>query len=271
VFLPLKVREGVQALYRFARAADNIADATTLRESEKREILQRVDDAFATGSINGLPGWAEPYFRLCQREGYRRTHGRDLLSAFLQDTRKIRYTDLNDLLDYCYRSAAPVGRAILEMAGEEFVDIEASDRLCIALQLLNHLQDVKEDYHLRDRVYLPKSWFEQAGVEIESLSSPFPPRELKEVMFRMLDVVDAQLQAAAPLMETIRSRRMRLYVTLVYGMACSLAAKLRREPFAVQKRVRLNRREMVMTTLARLREGWAYAARQQQEQPRYAY
>ena len=106
-----------------------------------------------------LPDWAVPYHRSLVETGCGVQNGRDLLSAFIQDATKRRYADWDELMDYCRRSAASVGRVMMEIHGESgHADIEGSDALCNALQVLNHLQDCREDFLVLDRVYVPEPW-----------------------------------------------------------------------------------------------------------------
>src|SRR6266481_3912221 len=82
-------------------------------------------------------------------------HCHDVLRAFRLDATKLRYRDWDDLMEYCRYSASPVGRQLLDLHGESHETWPASDALCSALQVLNHLQDCAEDYRRLDRVYLP--------------------------------------------------------------------------------------------------------------------
>ena len=82
-------------------------------------------------------------------------HAQDLLAAFKLDVTKLRYRDWDDLIGYCSLSAMPVGRFVLDVHGESRSTWPANDALCAALQIINHLQDCKDDYRDLDRVYIP--------------------------------------------------------------------------------------------------------------------
>src|SRR3546814_3843453 len=88
--------------------------------------------------------------------GVAAARGTDLIAAFKQDAVKRRYADWGELLGYCRLSANPVGRYLLDLHGEDPAGYAASDALCSALQILNHLQDCQGDYRQLDRVYLPQ-------------------------------------------------------------------------------------------------------------------
>src|SRR5262249_49636849 len=137
------LRVHVHAFYRFARNADDIADSPVLAAEEK---LRRLDRMAAI--LNGSPrvGDAGAPAPAAMRDGLRATgvtaqHCHDVLQAFRLDATKLRYRDWDDLMAYCRYSAAPVGRQLLDLHGESRDTWPASDALCAALQVLNHLQD----------------------------------------------------------------------------------------------------------------------------------
>ena len=168
--IPPDCRPHVHAFYLFARKADDIADSPTIPAAEKVARLQAASDALGKDEA-ALPEWAVPYHRSLIETGCATQNGRDLLSAFIQDATKLRYADWDDLMDYCLRSAASVGRVMMDIHGESRqADLEGSDALCNALQVLNHLQDCREDYLALDRVYLPEPWLKEAGGGVEMLA-----------------------------------------------------------------------------------------------------
>ena len=113
-------------------------------------------------------------------------HLADLIDAFKQDATRRRYADWYDLMGYCNRSAAPVGRFLLDLHGEDPTHWVASDALCNALQVLNHLQDCKDDYLALDRVYLPGDRMAAHGASVANLAedhaSPGMRRVLDDVL-----------------------------------------------------------------------------------------
>ena len=240
--LPAELRRDVWAFYAFARGADDIADDPLLKQQAKRQQLSALEEALTIGLEHQLPGWAEGYDVLVRSGRLPPVYGRDLLSAFLQDTTKTRYRDFAELLEYCRRSAAPVGRAVLELAGEHDALATASDDLCHALQILNHLQDCSKDYLVLGRVYLPLDWLQQAGVAMEALGASRCSPALRGVIDRTLEHCDMMLTKAELLPHSIRDWRLRLEVSVIFELACALAAKLRHEdPLAM--RVTLTRKE----------------------------
>ena len=99
-------------------------------------------------------------------------HAQDLLAAFKLDVTKLRYRDWDDLIGYCSFSAMPVGRFVLDVHGESRSVWPANDALCAALQIINHLQDCKDDYRNLDRVYIPLDALASCGVGVEALGEP---------------------------------------------------------------------------------------------------
>ena len=98
-------------------------------------------------------------------------HAQDLLAAFKLDVTKLRYRDWDDLIAYCSLSAMPVGRFVLDVHGESRSTWPANDALCAALQIINHLQDCKDDYRDLDRVYIPQDLLAAHGIGVEALGA----------------------------------------------------------------------------------------------------
>ncbi|MFM2150669.1 MAG: hypothetical protein RLZZ187_2975 [Pseudomonadota bacterium] len=210
LLLPRAARPLVLAFYRFVRTADDIADAATLTPQEKLhrlDALERQLDA-PDGPLADV-GTAE---------------ARLMLSAFRQDATQRRYADWAALEDYCARSAEPVGRMLLRLHGEDPAAHRASDALCTALQILNHLQDLVPDCAELDRVYLPEPWLALAGGE----AAFFQPdnRHRRVVLDAALDRVEAALEVAAPLPRLLRSR-LRHQAAVTLALAWRLLARLR--------------------------------------------
>ncbi len=134
----------------------------------------------------------------------------------------------SDLLAYCRYSANPVGRFLLELHGESRDTWPASDALCTSLQILNHLQDCKDDYAKLTRLYIPLDWLTQAGLTPRALLAPAATPPLRAVLDRVLDGVDALNQRAAALPRGVANRGLRMESAVIVNVAQRLAAKLRR-------------------------------------------
>ena len=241
--LPAWSRPHVMAFYVFARAADDVADAPDLTADEKLNQLQAMSAQLHSGA-------REPYaqvFALHQsllETHVSPRHPQDLLKAFMWDAEHPRTSDWATLMTYCELSAAPVGRYLIDLlGGVEGDDYKPSDALCAALQVLNHLQDVKDDHLALQRIYLPDDWMTAEGVTDVDLSGAACSDGLRRVLDRMLDGVDALLVDAKPLPQAIRSKALAREAGGILSIAQSLAKALRRrDPLA--GRVELSKTHM---------------------------
>jgi squalene synthase HpnC len=163
--LPASMRPHVAAVYAFARVADDLADEGTASATDRLSALtawqRRLHDALETGrdvaaSDDQLDAIVVALAHSIRLFGLPISLFDDLISAFGQDTMTTRYDSWSDVFDYCRRSANPVGRLVLRIAGyqDEALD-RSSDALCTALQLTNFWQDFGHDW-LAGRLYVPK-------------------------------------------------------------------------------------------------------------------
>lgn len=237
-FLPRETRSAVVHFYRFARAADDIADSPDLGAQEKLSLLSMLDELLAGRAPAAVPDHpaVEPAIRLREDLSRREVpvdHARHLLQAFMMDATKTRYDTWSDLLLYCNFSAAPVGRFLLDLHGEDRSAKPASDALCNAHQILNHVQDCKADYLRLDRVYLPQRWLQQAGTGVEALRDDRTSPALRGVLDRALDGVEGLMTCARPLARGLRSRGLRIQAEATIAMADEMLRLLRRgDPLA---------------------------------------
>lgn len=166
ILMPRRLRKPVAAIYHFARAADDIADEGELSNEERLKQLDNFRD-----ELNHIANGETPLLPLFQHlAGEVAVHAlplqpmHDLLDAFSQDVVKKRYANFDELLDYCRRSANPVGNLLLHLYEEATpVNIGYSDAICSALQLINFWQDVAKDWRIA-RVYLPQDDLARFGV-----------------------------------------------------------------------------------------------------------
>ena len=171
--LPRRLRPAVLAIYRFARAADDIADEGDATPAQRLQALDSFERAL-DGIAAGRPPAAPPYPDLAAavaRHALPLEPFRDLLSAFRQDVTTRRYPVYADLLEYCRRSANPIGRLLLQLYGTASApNLARSDAICTALQLVNFWQDIAVDWR-KDRVYLPQEDLDRFGVSEAQIDS----------------------------------------------------------------------------------------------------
>jgi squalene synthase HpnC len=257
--LPRELRPAVAAFYRFARAADDIADDPQLTPVVKLELLDALDRAL-TGETSdhshaALLRAAELH-AVCGERRLSLDHPRHLLIAFRADAVNRPCRTWSDLLAYCRYSASPVGRFLLELHGEDAGACPAADALCAALQILNHIQDCQDDYRTLQRVYVPGDWLEENGLTARSLLASRETPALRGIVDRMLDGVDRLNDAAAALPRLIRRRGLRMEATAILAISRKLATKLRRrDPFAA--RVALSGIEKLGAMAGGVVHGWA--------------
>ena len=167
LLLPAPLREPIEVIYRFARSADDFADEGSDPPDIRLQKLNGYRERLA--AIERAEPVPDALFQNLAR--VIRNHAlplqpfRDLLDAFSQDVTKKRYANFAELSDYCRRSANPVGRVLLHLFKRtNDSDLERSDAICSALQLINFWQDVDVDYSKDHRVYLPQDEMARYGV-----------------------------------------------------------------------------------------------------------
>ena len=245
------LRVHVHAFYRFARNADDIADNPALSPEDKVRRLDRMA-AILDGVDGGASGDASPA-AVAMRQSLAETgvtaqHCHDVLRAFRLDATKLRYRDWDDLMEYCRYSASPVGRQLLDLHGETRDTWPASDALCSALQVLNHLQDCADDYRNLDRVYLPLEDLAGAGCTVEMLSAPAASPGLRVVIDSLLDRTEALIATARGLPPGVKARGLRWESAVIVALAARLARRLRRgDPLAT--RVKLSKNDFAAAFL----------------------
>ncbi len=231
-------RPTVMAYYRFARAADDIADAQAPRAA-RLERLDAMDEGLRTGFAGRaeprLPALAVQLGGVMATRGLDPANASDLLVAFRRDVEQDRYRDWDDLIDYCRWSAMPVGRFMLDVHGEAAALVPASDALCAALQIINHLQDCREDYAELGRVYVPAEALAAAGLDAAALAVAPPPAALADVVRGLAARTEPLLAAAAGFAPAIAAPGLAYEVAVIHRLAVDLVARLRRDPFAATR------------------------------------
>lgn len=243
--LPRKLRPHVAIFYNLARATDDIADNGELTPEDKLSRLDRFEKAL-TGNVRGDPDLQKSYAVAQSSEdtGVPVRHSVDLIHAFKQDAVKLRYSDWDDLMGYCALSASPVGRFLLDLHGEDPAGYTSSDALCNALQVLNHLQDLRDDYRTLDRIYLPGDWMAEQGVTVGDLDADATSPGLRAVIDRCLDGCDRLLEDARRLPGQLENRRLRMEASVIVRLAARLTVLLR-EGDPVAGRVELTKADFL--------------------------
>jgi len=208
---PPRLRPAIAAIYGFARTADDLADEGTAPAAERLADLaayRRDLDAIYAGQTPA-PRWANVFEPLA---GAVRAHAlphallADLLSAFEQDVVKQRYADRTELLDYCRRSANPVGRLLLHLYGiADATSLRRSDAICTALQLANFWQDLGIDTR-RGRLYLPLADCARCGVDPQAALAGQDSPALRALVAAQVAWTRALMHEGAPLVHAVPGR-----------------------------------------------------------------
>ncbi len=217
-------RAPILAFYEFVRTADDIADHAELSAQQKVEMLDRLE-ADLTGSGVGDPAAVRLRHALAER-GLLPRHAQDLLKAFRLDATKLRYESWDDLIGYCAYSAMPVGRYVLDVHGESRSTWPASDAICAALQINNHLQDCAKDYRDLNRVYIPLDALDAVGTNVEALGAAKASPELRRCLTGLAKRTKALLHEGDALPLMVDDRRLSLEISVIVAMADRIADML---------------------------------------------
>jgi len=246
MLLPASIRPAVAVLYTFARTADDLADEGELTAEQRLEGLDELQNRL-DAMLFGRPS-SDPIFNALSDvvERYRISHRllNDLLDAFRQDISKNRYADETELLDYCRRSANPVGQAMLCLVSESRPQLlEQSDAICTALQLINFLQDVSQDYHEMGRIYIPQDEMARFAVDEQQIAQAETTDAIRALFNHQLDRIEQLLVKGSPLGSQL-SGRFGLEIRAIIAGAQLIVKKLRRQQDCFA-RPRLSRMEKI--------------------------
>lgn len=208
LLLPAALRGPVSVIYRFARSADDFADEGDLPSDQRLERLdgyRRELRRIESGERPGSPLFAD-LARIVRLHGLPLALFHDLLDAFSQDVVKHRYASFAEVLDYCRRSANPVGRLLLILfRADSPENLRDSDSICTGLQLVNFWQDVAVDY-AKGRVYLPQDEMARFGVGEEHIAQARCDTAWRELVAFQIDRARAMLESGAALGRRLEGR-----------------------------------------------------------------
>lgn len=239
----------ILAFYNFVRTADDIADHASLPAGEKLAHLDLLERELL-GEGDTQPEAVSLRRALAERNMPPR-HALDVLTAFRMDVTKLRYENWDELIHYCRYSAMPVGRFMLDVHGESTSTWAASDALCAALQINNHLQDCAKDFKNLNRVYIPRDAFEAAGASVEQLGIAKSPPQLLRCLHSLAGRNEILLAQGRPLGAQISDFRLALDVAVIHAFAERIVHLLnQRDPLS--ERVHLNAPELLAFSIGGL-------------------
>ena len=244
------LRPLVNAYYRAARYCDDIADAPDLSARQKLAKLSEAEDIFL-GYRKEVPD--ELLFLSGLRREFRdelldTSLFTDLLTAFRQDSRGHVYETWEQLLEYCRYSAAPVGRFMLAIHDENLSTYLPSGVLCTVLQIANHIQDIKYDAVMQNRIYLPSELMEKYQVTAEDLqkdkSSPGLKKLIAEITFRLSKMLkDAEL-----LPSIVKNKRLKIELGIILSLTNCMIKKLQKNDILSQE-IKLSRTDWIKSSI----------------------
>jgi squalene synthase HpnC len=236
----------ILAFYNFVRTADDIADHANLPERQKLELLDLLE-AELLGRGDSQDEAVKLRQALAERAMSPR-HALDVLIAFRMDVTKLRYETWDEVIHYCRYSAMPVGRFVLDVHGESTSTWAASDALCAALQINNHLQDCGKDYRNLNRVYLPRDALAASGASVESLGEACAPAPLLHCLHSLAARNEALLKESQSLSGEVKDFRLGLEISVIQAFADRIVRLLKvRDPLS--QRVHLNAVELLAFSL----------------------
>jgi squalene synthase HpnC len=208
ILLPARFRRPVGLIYRFAREADDFADEGDLLPVERLaqlESFNRELDRIEAGAAPKV-AWFADLAAIIREHALPVPLFRDLLSAFSQDVTKARYADYAEVLDYCRRSANPIGRLLLVLYGAATPqNLAHADAICSSLQLINFWQDVAIDYR-KNRIYFPQDEMQTYGVNESQIENADTGRNWRTFMAFQVARARARLLSGAPLGRVLKGR-----------------------------------------------------------------
>ena len=208
LLLPRRLRQPIEVIYAFARSADDFADEGDRTDTERLALL----DEYRTELDKIQSGETDLSPLFVKVAATAREHDlplglfRDLLDAFSQDVVKKRYATFAEVMDYCRRSANPIGRLLVhlyERATPE--NLAHSDAICSALQLINFWQDVEIDW-AKDRVYLPQEDMARFGVVDHDIAARRCDPAWRELMKFQCTRAREMLESGRPLTRALPGR-----------------------------------------------------------------
>tara|TARA_B100000579_G_scaffold26775_1_gene18834 strand:+ start:642 stop:1541 length:900 start_codon:yes stop_codon:yes gene_type:complete len=255
ILIKKKIRDYIRKFYFFARTADDIADHKSKKKHTKAKILKIFDTIIEKNMRSDVTVLNE-LIDVFEELKIGRAHARNLLKAFILDTNKQRYKNWRELLNYCKFSANPVGRYVIDISykiekqGEDNINqvYFASDNLCSALQILNHMQDCQKDYLEMNRVYIPEELFKKYSSSISDLKLKESSNNFKNLKNEIINKVEEMLKNSKCGLKLIKISRLRKETLIIFYIAKKLCYLLRKND-PLKKKVKLSRIDLIFCFL----------------------
>tara|TARA_X000000368_G_C22966220_1_gene683291 strand:- start:473 stop:1198 length:726 start_codon:yes stop_codon:yes gene_type:complete len=231
--------------------ADDIADNKSLSPFKKMKILRFFDKSIQNEKKSKIKV-LDDLINLFSEIPFGKKYSKLLLKAFMLDASDKKYKSWNDLIFYCQNSANPVGRFVIDLMylkekrKKLNLDLiyQASDNLCTSLQILNHIQDCKDDYMDLRRVYIPSNLLKKYSVNQKVFLTNTSNSEFSKVIEEIIDKIEVMLENSVEGLKLISSRRLRIETLIILNIAKRLSNLLKiKDP--LKKKVKLSRIDLI--------------------------
>ena len=240
----------MRVFYFFARTADDIADHASIKKKEKLRILNFFDNCLKNKKqseisvVNNLISYFNEY-------KFSKKYSRDLLVAFKLDASKKRYKNWSELLYYCKFSANPVGRFVINATYSqkkkkinERKILHASDTLCTALQIINHIQDCKDDFRNLDRVYIPENFLKKHQLNVDVLMKKSSCPNFNKMKIEIISIVENLLKDIKENLKLIDIWKLKKETLIILNIAKRLCFLLKiKDP--LKKKIKLSSIDLI--------------------------
>ena len=249
------VKKHVRNFYFYARTADDIADNKELDPKKKMEILSELDLIISKRKSSDVTITNDLITSLNELK-IDDKNPRNILKAFKLDTHKKRYKEWDDLINYCKYSANPVGRFVIDV--NYFVEnktqsninnvYRASDNLCTALQIINHLQDCKKDFLELDRIYIPQQMFKKFNLTEAEIRNEKSSHNFNLLKIEIINKIENMLDKSKNSLRLIELKRLKKEIFIIFYIAKKLCYLLKKND-PLKKNVKLTRIDLIFCFL----------------------
>jgi squalene synthase HpnC len=247
IILPKRLRQPISVIYAFARTADDFADEGDWDTETRLTKLKEYDDYL--DAIANDKKIDNPIFialaDVIKKHQLPLQLFHDLITAFRLDVTKTRFTDIDDVWDYCRYSANPVGRLLLHLMDAATPEnLERSDAVCSALQLINFLQDIEQDFVENKRIYLPQADLAQFGVDENHFREKRSDKAFAQLIQQQIQYAREKMLFGRPLGRAVRGR-FGFQLRIMINGGLRILDLLERQKEDLFSRPRLGKRDML--------------------------
>ncbi|MBL4762347.1 MAG: squalene synthase HpnC [Gammaproteobacteria bacterium] len=251
LILPKRLRKPIAAIYAFARRADDYADEGDISSDIRIYSLEAMGntlDEVLSGATSTDPVFIALADSIKQHQLPPQLF-HDLLSAFKQDVAKKRYQTFNELLDYCKRSANPIGRLLLHLNNDaDRFNLKNSDLICSGLQLINFYQDMKQDYLEMGRIYVPLNEMDDFSVAERHFKNQCTDNNVRSLMHFQFQRVRKMMEDGAILGSDVKGR-LGFQIRLTVHGGLKVLTALEKQKHDLFSRPRIPRHQWVLLLL----------------------